>query len=192
MFSEETVSLRRKLRQCIADSVPGASTAIIYQRLKARFAPNLTQDDLVPFCEAVNIPKEKLPMLLEPYGITERQISQTNWRKFYENEFCSTQPVLPIPQTLTKDQVRILSKFAEKIRLRTDSTIANQWMFVISRNPSGSPDGRVRISAFCRLVDELDLAFNNTALIDAMLAFFGRKTDSLDFNEFAVFMQTFQ
>lgn len=192
MYSVETVGLRRKLRQVISDSIPGATTPMIYEKLKDKFAPKLTTDDLVPFCESVNIPAEKIKILLEPYGVTDKQITQASWRAFYEDEFsCATKPVA-IPQTLNKAQIDVLTNFASRLRSRTESKISVQWTYMLSRNPSGTPAGQVRLSAFCRLIDEMDLAFDHSLLIDALLAFFGKKTNALDFNEFALFMQTFE
>lgn len=192
MYSVETVGLRSKLRQVISDSVPDCTTPVVYEKLKTNGAQKLTLGDLAPFAESVNIPAEKLPLLLQPYGVTDKQITLASWRSFYEDEFSYVTKPMPIPQTLNKAQIEILTNFAARLRSRTESKISVQWTYMLARNPTGASSAKIRLSAFCHLVDEMDLAFDHAMLIDALLAFFGKKTTALDFNEFALFMQTFE
>jgi hypothetical protein len=191
MYSEETASCRRKIRRLVADSLPGCSPELIYARLKGPFAANLTQSDLIPFCQAVNIPLAKLPLILAPYGIATENISRKHWLAFYGDEFCSTIPEMPIPDSLTPIQVEVLRQFTAAIRARCNRTLADQWNFVVIRNPTGAHPAQIRLSAFCRLIAELSLALEQTILIDAVLCFFKKKLESLDFVQFALFMQTF-
>ncbi|OHS94612.1 hypothetical protein TRFO_10985 [Tritrichomonas foetus] len=191
MFSNQLVDLRKKLRQVIADTLPDYTTDNIYDRLKGRFNTNLTQQDLIPFCKAVGIPVKMLPNILSPYGIRENWISKKNWKIFYEDEFCSTFPVLPIPSTLSNYQIEILTRFANSIRSRTDGSLSSQWVFVSNRNPTGADPSKIRLSSFCHIVDELDLVFKPKELIDSILAFYGQKLVEIDFMQFASFMQTF-
>lgn len=190
MFSNQYVDMRNKLRKCITDTLPGLTTDNIYTKLKG-YDVNLTQKDLIPFCKAVQIPVDLLPNLLSPYGIRENRISRQNWKLFFEDEFCTSFPVLPIPPNLNSEQVDILTKFANSIRSRTEQSIASQWIFVADRNPTGSPPARLRLSAFCHIVEELDLVLEQTELIDAILTFYGKKLDELDYIQFAQLMQTF-
>jgi hypothetical protein len=191
MYSEETSCCRRKIRRVVADSLPGCSPELIYAKLKAPFASNLTQSDLIPFCKAVNIPVSKLPQILAPYGIASEAISRKHWLAFYGDEFCSSIAEMPIPENLNPSQIAVLRQFTAAIRARCNRTLADQWNFVVIRNPTGAHPAKVRISAFCRLIAELSLALEQTILIDAVLGFFRKKLDALDFSQFALFMQTF-
>ena len=192
MFSNHLVEERKRLRQVIADTLPGYTTDNIYERLKGRFNTNLTKQDLIPFCKSVNIPVKDLPIILSPYGIKDNLISKKNWKLFYEDELCTNYPVLPIPSSLSSYQVEILTRFANSVRSRTGESLAPQWIFIASRNPSGTDPAKLRLSSFCHLVHELDLVFQQKELIDAILTFFGQKLVEIDFLQFVTFMETFK
>ena len=190
MFSNKLIDMRNYLRQCVADTLPGIPSDDIYNKIKG-LNINLTQQDLIPFCKAAHVPVDQLPNLLSPYGITENRISRKNWKLFFEDQFCTSFPFLPIPQTLSNNQIEVLTKFTNSIRSRTEESLASQWIFVASHNPTGSNPAKIRLSAFCRIVAELDLVFKQEELIDSVISFFGHKISEIDFVQFAQFMQTF-
>jgi hypothetical protein len=189
--THHAVELRQKLRQVISNSLPGLSTSEVYQRLKTPFGEFLSQGDLFPFCDAVKIERGNLPMLLSPYGVFNNGISYTHWKAFYEDQFCCSERVIPIPPSVTEDHQVILRRFANAIRARCQRDLPGQWQLIAQRNPSGTHPGQMRLSAICHMVDELSLAFDPTALIDALLTFFGRQLEFLNFTQFTSFMHTF-
>jgi hypothetical protein len=191
MFSEETVRLRKLLRRAVAQSLPGLSAVLAYSKLKAPSAPALTKSDLIPFCEAAEVPVDRLPQLLAPYGVTQEHITIKSWKDFYEDELCSTLPVVHSPISLQPGCTEILRRFAGSIRYRAGPCLADMWTFVRARNPGMCFPPQIRLSAFCHLVKELDLKFSVDELIDALLAFFGRRTSAIPFTKFALFMYTF-
>ena len=107
MFSNKLIDMRNFLRQCIADTLPGVPADNIYNKIKGMNI-NLTQQDLIPFCKAAHVPVDQLPNILAPYGITENLISRKNWKIFFEDQFCTSFPFLPIPQTLSNNQIEVL------------------------------------------------------------------------------------
>ena len=191
MFSQETIGLRRKLRQAISDSVGNVPRSLVYDRLKDPFAETMTLSDLAPFCESIGIAVGKLPFLLKPYGVSSTVISPASWMEFYEDEIACVVDDPPIPQSLTTGQINVLLSFINGLRRYEPSSMAVQWIFLTAHNPEHSPPAKARISAFCHAVDELGLSVNHTDLIDALLSFFGRETESIEYQDFALLMQTF-
>jgi hypothetical protein len=187
----EAIVQRERLRRVLSQSLSGLSTADAYSRLKAPFAPHLTQEDLFPFCDAVRIQRNQLPLLLSPYGITGTRISPKHWTAFYENQVFFPSPTLPIPPSVTLHQRDILRRLAAAIRSHAARDLSSQGQLCSKRNPFGANPGRIRLSAICHVVGELDLAFDPAALIDAFLAFFGQPIECMDFAQFSIFMQAF-
>jgi hypothetical protein len=163
----------------------------IYGKLKGQFSQFLTQQDLIPFCDSVKIPRDELPALLAPYGVSGSRVSRRSWKSFFENEFCAILPSLPVPPNLSPTQVGILRNFTSSIRAKSAPTLQSQWTLVAKRNPAGSHPCQMRLSALCHFVTELSLVMDPATLIDAILAFFGEPLESLDFGRFARLMQTF-
>jgi hypothetical protein len=185
------IVLGQRLRQVLSNSLPGVSTADAYTRLKSPFAPHLTQADLFPFCDAVKIDRKELPLVLSRYGVVTAHIFRKQWKVFYEDQVCAHDHSLSVPPAVAPLQETMLRRLAGAIRARCPRDLPGQWQLIAKRNPSGASPAQIRLSSICRFVQELRLAFDHAPLIDALLTFFGEGIESINFNQFTKFMQTF-
>ena len=193
MYSEQTVSQRKLLRTVLNNTFPGQTSDMIYEALRPKFCDVLSPDDLIPFVEAAGIPKSQLSIILHPYGVGETFISSSAFKMFFEDEFRPSDPALPYPKELSQQQISILSRFAASIRSRVSNLLlSDQWTFICSFKPSGSNPCSVRLSALCHICKSLDLALDPHDLIQALFVFYGGPLEEINFNQFSLFMQTFQ
>ena len=168
-------------------------------------------DNLVSICQKSNVPLEQLPKIFASYQVFSDYILQDKFITFLEDE--STLITRPAQSTssLTSMQTDILSKFVQSLQgRRTQATppfstgdysansysterklLSYYWIFVQKYNPPGFNSTQIRVSAFLKIIAECNLSMNNDDFLDALFAFFGKPLESLDFNQFAHFVQTF-
>ena len=191
MFSQNIVDLRKLFRQLISNEFPFTTTDSIFEKLKKKHLNYLTFKDLFNIIEKNKLDKKDLKLIFYPYGIKDEKISKKKWRSFYEDEFCSNVPSLPIPSTINKFQEKILDNFIESIKKRTNNDISSMWIYLMKFNPQGSNHDKLRLSGLCHLISELDLVVSPEDFLQSIFSFFNKPLDSLTFQEFVKISQTF-
>ena len=191
MFSSATLSLRTKLRSVIGNSFPNLTAEEIFAQIKKPENAYVLFEDLYPYCDAANISYDKLPIIFSPYKIRDDLISSEKFTDFYNDEFLTAAPPIPISDNLSPESVLILKSFASAIKARTDPHPSVRWSTIICKNPPLTEPSKIRLATLCRLCDDYNLPFKVSHFIDAIYEFFGKKFDALNFEEFSRLMATF-
>lgn len=210
MTTKETARYRKELRHAITNAYPHMDSLQIFNAMKKENEYVLFFEDLFEICQGANIPFNELKNIFASYQIFSKHLSKKNFIKFMEDEY-SPMTTSPLPNTLTKEQKEILQCFVHVLlERRTQASppsnknlvyvhslssekmlFSQHWIFAIKYNPPGSDDSRVRLAAFLKMIDEMNLPFSFDDFIDAIFNFFGQKIDSFDYDQFTRFIETF-
>ena len=203
MATKETAKFRKTLRHAILDEFPNLDERQIYAKIKKDDAQMVFFSDLYPFCEKANIPIDQVKKIFASYQIFTDHISLAHFVVFLQDEYFPASG-LEIPSNLTGSQKDILSQFIQAFQCRRTqatppfsadsaaqplssepSLISQQWILILKYNPPNSDPSKVRIAAFLKFKDEMNLSFSFDDFLDAIFAFFDAKVDSLTFGQFA-------
>ena len=191
MHSPATVSIRNKLRAQIEAAFPTLSSCDIFNKIKKPENAYIVFEDLYPFCDAAGIPYSRLDTIFSPYQLRNNLISEAKFETFYTDEFLTAAPPVPLREDISPETVLILRSFTTAVKARTSPHPSVRWGQIIGKNPPLSEPSKIRLATLCRLCDEYNLPFKASHFIDAVYDFFGKKFDSLNFEEFSELMSTF-
>jgi hypothetical protein len=195
---------RSLLRHAILNQFPSSTTSDIFSLLKHPHHSTLLFSDLSDLCLSVDLNPDSLKDLFVPYGVYAHEISRDSFIRFIDDEVICRQRTVVIPKSLTDLQSAILSKLCRGIRSHRvqasplPKEIASErletarlWSNATRMSSRKGVVSRLRIATFCRLARDLNLVFSPEELIDALFAFFGEKTEAIDFGQFAALFQAF-
>ena len=191
MFSPNVISLRNKFRAQLDVEFPSLSPIDIFTKLKNQESNKLNIVDLAPICERANIPVNMLEKIFSPYNNRDSYISQKKFESFYKDEYLnSTTKVTTVNETSPENSL-ILRSFCNALKAKKKLSATELWSYVVRHNVSQTEQSRARVATLCRLSDEYNMPFNAARFIDAMFEFYGRKMESINFQEFLDLITTF-
>ena len=211
MSTKETEHFRKVLRHAIYEEFPNINPKDIYNALKKKNSSSLFFDDLLPICYKSKIPIEQLHNIFQSYQVYADYILPEKFVTFLEDESTLITRSTQSSSSLTSMQKDILSKFIQSIQgRRTQATppfttgdysansysterklLSYLWIFIQKYNPPGSNSSEIRVSAFLKLIKEMNLSIDFDAFLDALFAFFNGPLEQLDFTQFARFVDQF-
>ena len=192
MYSGQTVEDRKKLRQILADKFPCQTTETIYSNLIQKNATFLTFEDLKKYCALAKIPFESLGPMMAPYGARGvTYMSKKQFVSFFEDELYTSQPVFLLPKTVTAQQAKLLKHIVDSVKKRTEPKFYQMWVFIIKYNPQGCDPNEIRVASICRMAVELEMVDNPKDVVAALFAFFGKKIEAINYDQFVMFVQMF-
>ena len=192
MFSGQTVDERKKLRQALADKFPCQTTETIFANVAQKNAGFISFEDLRKYCAYAKVPFDSLVAMFSPYGVHGvTNVNKKQFVAFFEDELYTSQPVLPIPQSVNKDQAKLLKHIVDSVRKRTEPKLYQIWIFMVKYNPQGSDPNALRISSICKMAVELEMSNSPGDVVAALFSFFGKKIECISYEQFTRLIQTF-
>jgi hypothetical protein len=208
-MSNRVAASRRALRHQILSTFPGVPLKVIFAQVKAAGESQITFPDLEPYCASINVPVKTLPAIFSVYRPFVTRISEEVFVTFLQDEVRFTSTEREVNHNLTDDQATIIKSFVgivksrktheyhsgEPLGAKSQSLVGARyrlsfiWNYLPRLNPLHSGENVVRVATLCRLAAEMELPASTEDFIDALFAFFQRKLDQLNFNEFAQLME---
>lgn len=195
---------RKKLRHCIFCHYPHKTSSEIYEIIKPSGRSDLFVSDLETFCESSRISKTLLPRILECHRITSQRIRKSDFISFLEDEVTVHQMTPTFPDSLTDEQIAILSQLFRTLKSRKTqaaistnplsserSSTSQLWVSLCRLAPANSRTNEVPVSTLCRLAEDMNLSFSSEELIDSLFRFFESRLERLTYEQFARLMGLF-
>jgi len=206
-MANRVASYRRTLRHEILKAFPGVALKDVSAKLRAPGQDCIRFADLAPYCCSATIPAAALPGIFSAYKVYVDRISEAKFINFLQDEVRFKLDQLPSSPNLSESQTAALRSFASIMKSRkthdyraggpsqrgsTPYQLSYLWSYLTKLNSVQTDEKHVRVATLCRLAAELEIPVTAEEFIDALFAFYGRKLDQIDFNEFVRLMEAFE
>jgi hypothetical protein len=170
--------------------------------------------DLDSYCAAAKVPTNALPGIFSAYRPFVARISEATFVKFLQDEVGFTSSECDPNPNLTDHQAAAIKSFVSIVKSRKthnyhsthpllgdtqrDSSVGARyqlsfiWNYLTRLNSLQTGENVVRVATLCRLAAEMELRTSAEDFIDALFAFYQRKLDQIDFNDFVQLMEAFE
>ena len=196
---------RKRLRSAIVRRYPNLSSKDIYESVKRSERAAIFFDDLYGICDAAGVSRALLPDIFATYGIAFGRIRKDQFVRFLDDEVTVKEFMIDVPESLTDEQISILSRFCRALKSRRTQSIFHSangassegismsqlWIHLCRLTPTRAKVTHLRVASLCQMAADLNMFFSAEDLIDALFTFFNNAMEALDFEQFTRLMETF-
>lgn len=193
MYTPGVTRHRRNLRQAINDAFPKIKPEEVFERIKKPKAQFIEMFDLEPYCEKANCPAAVLENVFAPYGSKNVVITQSQWVTFMNDDFTvDFQNCQLSAEPMNQRQTFILRKFVEGMQTKFGYKMSQKWAKALQFNPPEVLNTTLKITALCRLYENMNLPFPTADFIDTLFLFYGDRVEELSKDQFSELFSAFQ
>ena len=189
MFNPSAIEERKLLRNTITTSLPNKTAHELFDILKEEGKDYISFKSIIFYSKIAEIPTQHLPALLYPYGVRKNYLTESQFTNFINDD-------LPInvvqKKSMSKYYYNILYQYITRFRYKNTCKVHDMWQYAINMNEHDSLyDNHVTIYALCRIYQGMNLPYSLHEFVEGLYLFYGKKFNTLGFQEFTQLIQAF-
>lgn len=189
MFNPTAIEERRLLRYTITSSLPNKTACELFDILKEDGKNCISFNSILFYSKMAKIPVQHIPALLYPYGVKKKYLTKSQFVNFINDDL----PLNSVQKKhMSKYYYNILYHYITRFRYKNTCKVHDMWQSAINMNAANSLcENQVTVYALCRIYRGMNLPYSLREFVAGLYLFYGRKFDTLNFQEFAQLIQAF-